>query len=160
MKEAFNPMNDTRQRPGDIYMSEFDIYGEAFFDISVISICAPSHAIRASKGQLEGSKIRYEQKMAKYPELGARFKPMVIKSTEGWNAYSFNNLKLIANHIAARTNKAAQDCLNDLLMGSSFCLQRVQGDASSTLSRAAYELGPLILIGVIFISFGQIAGNF
>ena len=126
-KEACNPMNDTRQRPGDIYMPEFDIYGEAFFDISVISICAPSYAIRASKGQLEGSKIRYEQKMMKYPDLGSRFKPMVMESTGGWNAFSFNNLKLIANHIAARTSKVAEDCLNDLLKGSSFCLQRDQG---------------------------------
>ena len=62
-KEAFNPLKDTRQRPGDIYMPEFDIYGEAYFDVSVISICAPSYAYRASKGVLEGSKIRYDQKM-------------------------------------------------------------------------------------------------
>jgi hypothetical protein len=36
--EAFNRMNDTREGPGDIYMTEFDIYGDAFFDLSVINI--------------------------------------------------------------------------------------------------------------------------
>jgi hypothetical protein len=125
--EAFNPMNDTRQRPGDIYMPEFDVYGDAFFDVSVISICAESYFSRASKGQLEGSRIRYEQKMAKYPDLGARFKPLVIESTGGWHPYSFDYLKTLADHIAARTNKSARDALNGLLTTSAFCLQRHQG---------------------------------
>jgi hypothetical protein len=49
----------------------------AFFYVSVISICAESYVSRAAKGQLEGSRIRYEQKMTKYLELGARFKPLV-----------------------------------------------------------------------------------
>lgn len=43
-------MNDTRQTPGDIYMHKFDIYGEAFFDVSVISICTESYASKAAKG--------------------------------------------------------------------------------------------------------------
>jgi hypothetical protein len=29
--ETFNPMNDTRQRAGDIYMPEFDMYGDALW---------------------------------------------------------------------------------------------------------------------------------
>ena len=125
--EAFNPMKDNRERPGDIYMPEFDVYGDAFFDVSVISICANSYVSRAAKGQLEGSKIRYVQKMAKYPDLGTRFKPLVIESTGGWHPYSFDYLKTLADHIAAKTNKTARDALNGLLTTSAFCLQRHQG---------------------------------
>jgi hypothetical protein len=51
-------------------MPEFDVFGDAFFDVSVINSCAESYARRASKGQLEGSGIRYEAKVGKYPELG------------------------------------------------------------------------------------------
>jgi hypothetical protein len=54
-------MNDTRQRPGDIYMPEFDVYGDAFFDVSIINVCAPSHVKKSAKGQLEGSKIRLQR---------------------------------------------------------------------------------------------------
>ena len=126
-KEEGDLRNNTRQRPGDIYMTDFDIYGEAFFDVSVISICAQSHYKRASKGQLEGSKIRYDQKMAKYPELGARFKPLVIESTGGWHPFSFKTLSSIADHIAVGTNKRSVECLNALLSKSAFCLQRHQG---------------------------------
>jgi hypothetical protein len=64
-------VNNTRQRPGDIYMPEFDIYGDAFLDVSVINICADIYVSRATKGQLEGSRIRFEEKMKKYPELGS-----------------------------------------------------------------------------------------
>ena len=108
-------------------MPEFDVYGDAFFDVSVISICANSYVSRAAKGQLEGSKIRYVQKMAKYPDLGTRFKPLVIESTGGWHPYSFDYLKTLADHIAAKTNKTARDALNGLLTTSAFCLQRHQG---------------------------------
>ena len=125
--EAFNPMKDNRERPGDIYMPEFDVYGDAFFDVSVISICADSYFSRAAKGQLEGSKIRYDTKMAKYPDLGSRFKPLVIESTGGWHPYSFDYLKTLADHIAAKTNKVARDALNSILTTSAFCLQRHQG---------------------------------
>ncbi len=52
---------------------------------------------------------------------------MVMETKGGWNAYSFNKLKLIANHIAARTSKAAEDCQNDILRRSSFRLQRTKG---------------------------------
>jgi hypothetical protein len=48
--EAKNPMNNASQRPGDIYMPEFDGFGDAFFDVSVMRIAR----------QLEGSEIRYE----------------------------------------------------------------------------------------------------
>ena len=78
-------MKDNRERPGDIYMPEFDVYGDAYFDVSVISICAESYVSRAAKGQLEGRKIRYKQKMDKYPEWGSRFKPLVFESTGGWH---------------------------------------------------------------------------
>jgi hypothetical protein len=92
-KEATNTMNETRQRPGDIYMPDFDVYGDAFFDVSVISICAPSHIRKSAKGQLEGSKIRYEAKMKKYPELCSRFKPLVVKSTGGWPTTEHHHIK-------------------------------------------------------------------
>ena len=96
-------------------MPEFDIFGDAFFDISVINICAASYIKRASKGLLEGSQIRYEEKVEKYPELGARFKPLVIESTGGWHAYSFDYLNSIARHISSRTNKKSRDVLNTIL---------------------------------------------
>jgi Reverse transcriptase (RNA-dependent DNA polymerase) len=125
--EEFNPSNSSRQRPGDIYMPDFDTYGDAFFDVSVISICADSYWKRAAKGQLEGSKIRYKAKMKKYPDLGSRLKPLVLESTGGWNAYSFDYLRKLADHIAARTNKVAKVALNFLLTSASVRLQRNQG---------------------------------
>jgi hypothetical protein len=125
--EAFNPFNETRQRPGDIYMHEFDIYGEAFFDVSVINICADSYISRASKGQLEGSKIRFEEKQKKYRELGPRLKPLVIESTGGWHPFSYDYLKTLADHISARIDKSAIKALDDILTTVSFCLQRNQG---------------------------------
>jgi hypothetical protein len=57
------------------------IFGDAFFDVSVINICADSYVTRAAKGVLEGSSIRYVAKMKKYPDLGPRFKPLILKST-------------------------------------------------------------------------------
>jgi Reverse transcriptase (RNA-dependent DNA polymerase) len=125
--EAFNPMKDNQERPGDIYMPEFDVYGDAFFDLSVISICADSYFARAAKGQLEGSKIRYDLKMKKYPDLGSRFKPLIIESTGGWHPFSFDYLKTLADHIAAKTNVISKDALNTLLTTSAFRLQRHQG---------------------------------
>ena len=108
-------------------MPEFDSLGDAFFDISVISIGADSYYKRAAKNQLAGSDIRYQQKISKYPELGNRFKPLILESTGGWHPFSFNFLKTLADHIAARTNKTAKDSLNALLTAASFCLQRHQG---------------------------------
>jgi hypothetical protein len=121
-------MKDDREHPGDIFMPEFEVFGNAFFDISVISIGAPSYFKKAARGPLEGSRIRYEQKLAKYPDLGRRFKPLVVESTGGWHPYSFNDIKLIADHIAARTNKTAVECLNSILTSASCCLQRNQGN--------------------------------
>jgi hypothetical protein len=36
--EAKNLNNNSRQRPGDMFVPEFDIYGDAFLDVSVINI--------------------------------------------------------------------------------------------------------------------------
>jgi hypothetical protein len=120
--EVKNPMNNTSQRPGDIYMPEFDVFGDAFVDVSVINSCAESYVRRASKGQLEGSGIRYEAKVGKYPELGKRFKPLVVEATGGWHRFSFDYLKLLAEHISTRTNKSSKSALNGLLTSTSFCL--------------------------------------
>jgi dethiobiotin synthetase len=107
-------------------MPELDIFRDAFFDLSVINICAERYASRAVKGPLEGSKIRYEEKMRKYPELGSRFKPLVVESTGGWHQYSFDYLKNIADHIATKTNKSIV-ALSTILTTASVCLQRHQG---------------------------------
>ena len=109
--EKSNPMSNSRERPGDLYMPEFDTYGEAYFDVSVISICADAYYNRADLGQLKGSDIRYKAKMKKYPDLGSRFKPLVLESTGGWHAYSFEYLKKLADHIASRTNMLCQRCI-------------------------------------------------
>ena len=93
----------------------------------MINICADSYASRASKGVLEGSSIRYVAKMKKYPDLGPRFKPLILESTGGWHKLSFNYIRTLADHVASRTNKSASDALNSLLRAVSFCLQRHQG---------------------------------
>ena len=125
--EAFNPMKDCSQRPGDIYMPEFDVRGDAFFDVSVVSIGADSYYARAAKSKLAGSEIRYQAKKTKYPDLGFRFKPLILESTGGWHPYSFGYLKTLSEHIASRTNKSAKDALNSILSAASFCLQGHQG---------------------------------
>ncbi len=128
-KESVNIGDDSnRQRPGDVYMPDFDIYGEAYFDVSVINPCATSYINRASQGILEASKIRYDQKTAKYCDLGPKMKPLVVEATGGWHPYSFNYLKTISEHIATRTNKCVTATLNLLLTEASFCLQRHQGN--------------------------------
>ena len=60
--EAPNPMNITRERPGDIYFPEFDEHGDGHCDYSDIHIAAASYVYKSSKGLLEGSKIRYDYK--------------------------------------------------------------------------------------------------
>ena len=136
-KEAVNPLNDTRQRPGDLYIPVFDERGgNAFFDVSVINILAPSYIQRASRGQLESSKIRYDFKMTKYPDLGSRFKPLVVESTEGWHPSSMRSLKQIADLIAAHSRLSASTALNSLLTPASCRLQRHQG---ATLTRRALD---------------------
>jgi hypothetical protein len=125
--EVKSPMNNSSQRPGDIYMPEFDLFGDAYFDVSVINSCAESYCRRASKGQLEGSFIRFKSKMGKYPELGRRFKPLVVEATAGWHRHSWDYLKLLADHIATRTDKSTKTALNGLLTATSFARQRNQG---------------------------------
>jgi hypothetical protein len=52
--------------------------------------------------------------MKKYPDLGPRFKPLVLESTGGWHKLSFNYLRTLANHIVSRTkstNKLASEAL-------------------------------------------------
>ena len=52
---------ESQRRPGDIFISDFDVYGDAFLDLSVISTVAPAFLNRSLlRGQLEGSKIRFE----------------------------------------------------------------------------------------------------
>jgi hypothetical protein len=50
--------------------------------------------IAFSQEHLEDSwklaKFVYVQKMTKYSDLGARFKPLVIESTGRWHPYSFD----------------------------------------------------------------------
>jgi hypothetical protein len=55
--EAKNRNNNSRQRPGDIFVPEFDIYGDAFLDVSVINITVKSQIHKSSKGQLCGANI-------------------------------------------------------------------------------------------------------
>ena len=125
--EEPNPLKRSRERPGDIFMPCFDPYGDAYFDVSVISICAESYFKKAAKGQLEGAAIRYASKMKKYPELSTRFKPLVIESTGGWHPFSFNYLKTLAEHISSRSCSTAQDILTSILRTCSVRLQRHQG---------------------------------
>ena len=123
-----NPLNDTRQRSGDLYIPFFDERGgEAFFDVSVIHILVPSYIRRASKGQLEASKIRYDFKMTKYPDLGTRFKPLVLESTGGWHPSSFKYLKQIAELVVAHSRLTISTALNLMLTLASCRLQRNQG---------------------------------
>jgi hypothetical protein len=44
----------------------------------------------------KGSNVRYLEKRKKYPDLGPKFKPLVIESTGGWHNYSMDYLKSIA----------------------------------------------------------------
>ncbi len=122
-----NPANNSQERPGDIFIADFDNFGDAYLDVSVISICAESYYQRASKEPLAGSQLRYLEKKRKYPELRERFKPMVIESTGGWHGYSFDVLKQIAELVAARIAKPAKDVLSNMLAACSIRLQRHQG---------------------------------
>lgn len=125
--EAFNPASDNRQRPGDIFIPEFDVYGDDFLDVSVINILAPTHITRAPKGPLEGSKIRFVEKKTKYADLGERMKLLVVENTGGWHPYSIDYLKKMAEDIAARSLKTTTEALNVLLTVASVKLQSHQG---------------------------------
>ena len=127
-KEAVNSLNDTRQRPGDFYISIFDEReDDAFFDFSVIHILAPLYIRRASKSQLEASKIRYDFKMTKYHDQGTSFKPLVLESTGGWHHSSFKYLKQIAELVVAHSRLTTSTALNLMLTLASCRLQRNQG---------------------------------
>ena len=125
--EEPNPASSSQKRPGDIFMPDFDILGDAYFDVSVINICSDAYYKKAAKGQFEGSNIRYQSKMKKYPELGHHLKPLVVESTGGWHQYSFGFLKTLASHVAARLGSLTKDVLNNILSTSSIRLQRHQG---------------------------------
>ena len=125
--EQRNPRNDSRQRPGDIFIANYDTRGPAYLDVSVIHILARSFLRRASIGQLEGSKIRYDYKMSKYPDLGSSFKPSVVESTGGWHAASFNTLRSLAVKMSVNTGKSTSVLLNGMLATCSVRLQRSLG---------------------------------
>jgi hypothetical protein len=65
--------------------------------------------------------------MNKYPDLGPKFKPLVIESTGRWHSYSMNYLIPMSGHINSRSNKYIFTVLNILLMVCSFAFQRNQG---------------------------------
>jgi hypothetical protein len=65
--------------------------------------------------------------MKKYPDLGPRFKPLVIESSGGWHNFSLDYLKTMAAHISSRTNKHTTIVLGNLLRACSFALQQHQG---------------------------------
>ena len=125
--EVMNLNHDSRQRPGDIFIPEFDVFGDGYLDVSVINTTCSSYLTQSSKGQLFGAEIRYSMKSKKYPDLGPRFKPLVVESTGGWHRYSMDVLKLIAGHIASRCTTQTSSVLNNLLMGCSFALQKHLG---------------------------------
>ena len=77
-----------RTRGLDLFVPDFDVYGDGFLDVSVINITSKSYLPKASKTKLAGSNIRYAEKRKKYHDLGPNFKPLVIESTGGWHAYS------------------------------------------------------------------------
>jgi hypothetical protein len=117
-------------------MPDFDVYGDGFFDVSVINICANSYVERSASGTLEGTNIRYQSKMKKYAELVARIKPLVVESTGGWHRYSMGYWKALSEHISTRTSKLVSSVLNDLM--TMFRLQRNQG---AMLVRRCFGVG-------------------
>jgi hypothetical protein len=50
---------------GDIFVPEFDNYGDAYLDVSVINITYKSHLAKVSKGLLMGADIRYVEKISR-----------------------------------------------------------------------------------------------
>jgi hypothetical protein len=122
--EASAPGQKTKQRPGDIFVPDFDGNGDAYFDVSVINTCCSSHISRSSKGPLCGAQIRYDQKVAKYPDLGRQFKPLVVEAFGGWHPYSLGYLQLIADSMASKTRLSPSESLKKILVPVSFSLQR------------------------------------
>ena len=110
-----------------IYVAQFDSFGEAFFDFSVINILCPGNLSSAAKGQLLGSELRFKHKHKRYPLLKSQLKPLVVECTGGWNPKSLEYLTDMAELIGSRTNVKASLVLNNLLTTISVCLQRNQG---------------------------------
>ena len=119
--------SDNREMPGVIFISDFDLLGDAYFDVSVINILCPSYLQKSSKGALCGSDIRYEEKKKKYPALGGQLKPLIVECTGGWNSFSFKYLKMIAELVASRKNQSVKKIMKTLLSSLSVSLQRQQG---------------------------------
>jgi hypothetical protein len=120
--EAKNLNNPSRQSPGDIFIPEFDIYGDAYLDVSVINISVKMYLLKSHyAGQMYQCALSGEDE--KYPDLGPKFKPLVIESTAGWHNHSMDHLK----SIASRSNNSNISVLNNLLSVCSFALQRNQG---------------------------------
>ena len=121
-------LNQTsKERPADVYVPNFDIYGEAYIDISVINILCPSYLGKSSKGPLCGAEIRYEMKLKKYEHLAQQFKPLIVECTGGWHAHSYKNIGAIAQLIASRSNQAVKIVMKRLISSLSISLQRHQG---------------------------------
>jgi hypothetical protein len=79
LTEVAAPNSSSQQRPGDLFIQEFEGGADAYFDVSVINIVAPTHLSRASKGPLEGSQFRFDAKIKKYwDQLGNQMKPLVV----------------------------------------------------------------------------------
>ena len=121
------PNSESKERPGDLFITDFDIFGEAYFDVSVINMLCPSYLRKSSSGSLCGAEIRYAEKMKKYAHIGPQFKPLAVECTGGWHAMSFKSLKSISALIASRSNQATKLVLKNLLTSLSVSLQRHQG---------------------------------
>jgi hypothetical protein len=52
--EAKNLNNPSRQRPGDIFVPEFDNYGDTYLDVSVMNITFKSHLGNVQKVYCKG----------------------------------------------------------------------------------------------------------
>ena len=83
---------------------------------------APAFLSRSLRGQLEGSKIRFEVKKHKYHNLGNQFKPLVVEFFGGLHPYSMEYLKILANTISTRSLKTPAETLNNILTSASIRL--------------------------------------
>ena len=116
-----------REVPGDLFIPDFDVYGDAYFDVSVINILCPSYIDKSVKGPLCGAEIRYVNKMKKYEKLAENLKPLIVECTGGWHAHSYKYIQGIAELISFRSNQVENVVMKRILSALSFCLQRHQG---------------------------------
>jgi hypothetical protein len=68
-------MNETRQRPGDIDMPEFDVYGDAFFDVSVLTFVRLVMSENQRKDNLKVAKFAMKQNWQNIPNLVVHLNP-------------------------------------------------------------------------------------